>query len=392
MEKELSDEKAKSASLQIKWMNTKDSLASALNTIANLSALQNQLIESLEMNNAERDTIKFQNFCNIQSLTENNAQELLNVKNEHQIQINIYDSKLKITEDDLIVKTEEIETQLIEKANLVSQLNKTNNELVEKNSMYDNYVADANETIKELKRKYEEEVTSVKVIEQENILKLKNEHEKLFNLEINRTQSVQSDLEEERLKRRRIEREKKFFEAESHRYKSQLQVSGGGSNSTGDINSALREMKAMQQQLDEARAELNELKGNSSNKTKNSNEMNGQNSGSNSASTGPVRIKQGPERQDKSSGFYGGFIDQGDIIDKRVEQLTREKRELIAKNLEENKEKMELSQKLLLSEKEVSSLKSKVTKLTLEKERVERQMALIQEGSVKINLENIKNV
>jgi 5-bromo-4-chloroindolyl phosphate hydrolysis protein len=42
---------------------------------------------------------------------------------------------------------------------------------------------------------------------------------------------------------------------------------------------------------------------------------------------------------------------------------------MIAKNLEENKEKMELQQKLLASEREIGSLKSKITKITLEKER-----------------------
>ena len=42
---------------------------------------------------------------------------------------------------------------------------------------------------------------------------------------------------------------------------------------------------------------------------------------------------------------------------------------MIAKNLEENKERMELSQKLLASEREIGSLKSKITKITLEKER-----------------------
>lgn len=42
---------------------------------------------------------------------------------------------------------------------------------------------------------------------------------------------------------------------------------------------------------------------------------------------------------------------------------------MIAKNLEENKERMELSQKLLASEREIGALKSKITKITLEKER-----------------------
>ena len=36
-------------------------------------------------------------------------------------------------------------------------------------------------------------------------------------------------------------------------------------------------------------------------------------------------------------GTYGGYLEQTDMVDKRVEQLTREKRDLLSKNLEENK-------------------------------------------------------
>jgi seryl-tRNA synthetase len=63
------------------------------------------------------------------------------------------------------------------------------------------------------------------------------------------------------------------------------------------------------------------------------------------------------------------------MYDRKIELMTRERREMIAKNLEESKERMELNQKLLQCEKETASYKSKVTKLTLEKERLARQLA-----------------
>ena len=72
------------------------------------------------------------------------------------------------------------------------------------------------------------------------------------------------------------------------------------------------------------------------------------------------------------SGTYGGYLEQSEVNDKKVDQLTREKRDLLSKNLEENKERIEISQKLMASEREVRSLKAKVTKLTLEKERTNR--------------------
>lgn len=74
-------------------------------------------------------------------------------------------------------------------------------------------------------------------------------------------------------------------------------------------------------------------------------------------------------------GTYGGYLEQTDMVDKRVEQLTREKRDLLSKNLEENKERVEVSQKLIASEREIRALKSKITKMTLEKERAERRVA-----------------
>ena len=74
-------------------------------------------------------------------------------------------------------------------------------------------------------------------------------------------------------------------------------------------------------------------------------------------------------------GTYGGYLEQTDMVDKRVEQLTREKRDLLSKNLEENKERVEVSQKLIASEREIRTLKSKITKMTLEKERAERRLA-----------------
>jgi septal ring factor EnvC (AmiA/AmiB activator) len=135
----------------------------------------------------------------------------------------------------------------------------------------------------------------------------------------------------------------------------------------------------MQQQLEAANVEINELKQAGATS---SNFPNREVAGSalQAPISGPMRgkgIKQSAERADKTSGaFYGGFIDQSDIVDKRVEQLSKEKRELIAKNLEESKEKMELSQKLNQSEKEMAALKSKLTKVTLDKERLERKMAL----------------
>ena len=226
--------------------------------------------------------------------------------------------------------------------------------------------------------------------------------------------SIIGDLDEEKSKRRRIEREKKMFEQESHKYKTQLQVAtsnGGGTSgvTNSDVESgnfcsyinyffrlhiiivyfssfyyfqALRELRIMQQQLDDAHAEIAELKNLRSADSRNGSLSSVTNrSSSGAVASGPMRVRQSAERantekaNNNNLGFYGGFIEQSsDVVDRRLEQLAREKRELIAKNLEENKEKMELSQKLLQVENELAASKSKITKITLEKERLERKM------------------
>lgn len=247
-----------------------------------------------------------------------------------------------------------------------------------------------------LKKTHFELSEQAKLKVEEDIRSLNAEHEAIFAAEKGRARSLESDLEEERLKRRRADRESKVHREEAQRYKSQLTCSsgaGGGANG-GDIDSALREIKAMSQQLDEKNIEIAALKtgsgGAGSGGKGAKKELAGgyetrSSTTSASSSNGPQRIKN------DSSTYCSGFMEHGDLSDKKIEQLTREKRELISKNLEENKEKMEISQKLIVSENENASLKSKLTKLTLEKERVERKMAMHKEKEQKQKAAAIEN-
>lgn len=68
-------------------------------------------------------------------------------------------------------------------------------------------------------------------------------------------------------------------------------------------------------------------------------------------------------------------VSELDIVDKRIDQLLKEKRELFAKCLEERKTKAELTQKLLSYENDITAFKGKITKIALEKERLERKMS-----------------
>lgn len=97
-----------------------------------------------------------------------------------------------------------------------------------------------------------------------------------------------------------------------------------------------------------------------------------------------ISSHQIPSGVTQMTGIYGGYVDttdgyieQNETADKRIDQLTREKRDLIFKNLEENKMTMDVKQKLSTAEKDIIILKSKITKLTLQNERNERKNANI---------------
>ncbi len=385
LEKELGDQKCVVANLQAKWMATKDSLASALVTISllnakiqnlemELNALRRSSDECHMMYNEEMSTLKGENKRKAAYALERHAQHTSLVMMGQNIVREEYKNALETTENALDHANNTIAALTAD----VNTLESTNRELHtslqleqaakataidEHNAYVQNLMLQGTEKINNIISKYTSELNQEK--------------------EMNK--ALTADVEEERLKRRRVEREKKFHEAEAHRYKTQLHLNS--SNHAGatsiEIGDALKELKQMQALLDAANEEIDRLKktnggaapaasvGVASAVSGNSNTR---------LSSRPVRIKV----SDKDSDAHGnssmdsnaaicGYLEQSELMDKRVEQLTREKREIIAKNLEENKEKVEFSQKLLAAEKEIASLKSKITKVTLEKERIERK-------------------
>ena len=247
-----------------------------------------------------------------------------------------------------------------------------------------------------------------------------------LSAETNRLAQLQADLEEESMKRRKAERAKKFFEVEAQRHKTQLQVATAAGATAGqdatvgrDIDSVLKELKSMQQELNEANREISYLRsrGNCNLTANNSaseavakecsteekrSDSNAElisrgsnssfhgnfNSAAGSSLKGPSRILRPIHGASNVAKIWSdgdgedhshpqqNFLEQAELSDKRIDLLTREKREMISKTLEENKEKMELTQKLLLSEKEVAALRAELRKTTLEKERAERKLLM----------------
>ena len=206
---------------------------------------------------------------------------------------------------------------------------------------------------------------------------LEQAHDDVIEQEAEKSRALVADIEVERAKRRRVEREKKLLEAEVQRNKAQVQVAG--TSSVHEVEHALKEFKSMQSQLEEAQAEVQYLRSLTSSGEGSSTGVHtnlsstevahGSKLGGASRMTGPKRSYKG------ENSLESGLLQHNEFSERKLEHLQKEKREMIARGLEENKEKMELSQKLLASERELTGLKSKLTKLTLDNERLQRRLA-----------------
>ncbi len=262
------------------------------------------------------------------------------------------------------------------------------------------------------------EVEMLKEVTEDDQEKIRHLEQKLRIVE-KKCEAQENDMEVERNKRRRVERERKLYESEATKYRNQCEIfSAGAMNQEGvaskEMQNAIKEMKIMQEQLDNSREEVKRLQdqlhfiqsssagchsfspGLSVPDLGEMEDEKGMSQGNYPTNSlllgGPARQIQRVRIPPSTSGpthsnnptttDLSAYIEQMELLERKIEQMNRERRELIAKNLEENKERVELNQRLLQSESELSTLKSKYVKLELEKARLERKMA-------KSDLENV---
>jgi hypothetical protein len=415
LEKNLDDQKCINSSLQSKWAATKDQLAKSSAEVASLSlnlrimnekyTLQTHVLAetrahaeedrmatqaraSLNLENQEREHQQVM-ACTIES----HLKAMAMIKGElSQCQTDLAETsqKLKESEDCCSGLRKDISANLTTIDGLRQKLVDT--------------IADFEGKLTSLKENHSAAIDLLKENEKRRIEELEAKYKaNLMAMEIEVT-SLSSEVDDERLKRKRVEKEKRFLDSEIHRYKTQVQInSSNGQGTIKDIATVLEELKSMQSQLDVANEEISRLRANQNNHAVASAAPTAEGGATgyslrDRALQRPKRVRLGElEAQTMvglSSSNLGDIMEQKDLNDKRIEVLAREKRELIAKNLEENQEKMDLAQRLLQMERENKQLKSKVTKLTLDNERFERKLLLTQDkvkGSISrpVNDENI---
>eukprot|EP01039_Chlorochromonas_danica_P005224 gene5224-5755_t len=253
---------------------------------------------------------------------------------------------------------------------------------------------------------------------QENMQTLQSQYESRLAVETQRVMTISGELEEEVLKRRRLERTKRLLDTELQRLKVQLNGAnsageGGCLPLSGDYALAAKEMKSMQEQIDQQQIEIASLKqqlhcsgamamavaaDSSSVPVGTKRPLQpcvGGSEGIGATPTSGLRARAlrsanaqtvGGSATASASQSIQSFIEQTELNEKKLEQLNREKREILSKSLEDNKEKMELGQKLVIAEKENIFLKNELRKVRLEKERLERK--LMKEGDASVDKEN----
>ena len=406
LEKELDHAKTVNMSLQSKWLETKDALARANNEILSLNQNILDWTQRHEFLSGQHDELEKKSHEDRLSLIERNESLFRDTKMKHSAELNQEITTREAIIENVKVDLENKQNEFKTVSSYLAEKTLANEMLTENLNSANKTVLEREEEISALMRQHEVDVESAKEnhaaivellkdSERNKLQELIRKHEakvKLLEIDIS---SASSELDDEKKKRRRIEREKRHLVDEVHRYKTQAQINSTTNGSSNhDLSEILKEMKTMQRSLDNLTQENVNLKNQAISCTMSSEPP--QTSTTNVLKGGAGRVlpsgtqlrskRQHPSDCDagtsnvaqssSNAASYTDYLEQTDITDKRIEQLVREKREIMAKHLEESKEKMELAQKLLQSERDNTQMKSKITKLTLDNERYQRKVAL----------------
>lgn len=412
LERELEDSKCMVSSLQQKWLSATDSLVEANRTIDSLRQLQFQLEAEIILLNETLEDTKLKNTQKCEATRAAHMDAMAAIEMKHYEETVTLTASHATALDQLMSQLTATQTSLLAAEADVKSLNECKNHL--------------EASLQLTQEKLAKEITARKEsIESHRsaVQRMTVEHDSQITAEQEKVRSLTADLESEKMKRRRVERERKLLDEEVHKAKMQLQVAGTGSGH--DVEAALQELKMMQQQLNAAENEVHRLRsggaicssgsapsslsshstsgvvvmtsaapgtGTTSNKTEPTRALPHSTSRSGTGSAGGIssngigaasRILPGSGVSHSTTNGIGsktGFQESVDLNERKIAQMQKERRELIAKNLEDNKEKHDLAQQLLQSEEKVKAMRRKVTDIELEKERMERKYQKILES------------
>lgn len=421
MEAEIADQKVVHISLQQKLCQTKDQLATAQGKIQHLEQQADFNKEQWRVKTQERDETETMMEEDVGSQRRGwkrkyehlqqswKAERWLQVKS-CQLLVAQWESSWKETEDQRIrneTEWKKCQQALLESQQQSHQFQDQNRHLLEQSELQQQHHI---HQLIETKQQHECLSKEMETKFQQELEKERIEKQRWMEIERENQIRLQEEIEEEKSKRRRIEREKKMADTEIHRLKMHIQVSTtpnaqNCSMSGVEVENLVKELRSTQKDLDVAREEIAVLKARQSfapklgeashsqglNKMSSSDTTLEENRQKNGLISKPQRMIRNDlvdyagssatnSTMGSSSSTLTSFMELSEMKERQLDQLNKEKRELLARSFEENKEKGELTQKIVLYEKEISQLTAKNTKLTLEKERLERKLFLANAG------------
>jgi hypothetical protein len=413
LEKESAEVKCVNTSLQKKWMATKDALEQAQRDIQSLTfrlcekvgefdALKQQTKEAAVMQEEDQQARRAIHARKLAFMSRSHEDAMTLTHVGHNAVFGIYAMSLQQAHSTLECTQQEVV------------------QLTEKQEQTEQDLAGAKEELQEAgrKRKFMEEEHEERVVQMQGEFEARlGEHGQrhqadLSALEARMRQEVAAEqlrvaelaaqVEQDTVRMRKLTNQKRVQEQEVARLKTQLR-SAVSSDAVGEgVSEAMFELKSMEQQLKDAHAEIATLR---SRVAAAGEAGRGVITAGASGAVGgylgaPARLTAAeqahamvavPAEGAFGSLSYAGYLEQADYTEKRIKQLADEKRSLIAKNLEEVREKNELLQKLLAIEKEFSDLKSEKRKIELDNRRMDARLEKLLSAQTGGNKENVVN-
>jgi hypothetical protein len=443
LRQQISDQQCFNSSLQEKWNDAKHQIKQLQKSLADTTqqldhsrhSLHLLTLESKELSRcAEEDRLSLAHsfHCKEKFLRQSSQDQwLLLSLGKQNLQKNLENEVIHLYTD-LEKKTvdyEEMKESYVSSQEVVQSQQETIEHWTQE---YSSLESQTKEEMNLLREETEKEVKRCDEKFQLQLTSLTQDHSHELSLEKRRFESLEDEMEAERSKRRKVERERKYYENEALKYRNQYELFSSGNMNSSELNakemtSVIKEMKTMQEQLDHSREEVKRLQdqlsfiqstgagaaggamtslelpgvvdeqreseadlvavssqqqqqGIHSGPTRQAQRIRLQSttatsSSSSSASSSTLSSSSTAVSFRSNTTDLSAYIEQTELLERKIEQMNRERRELIAKNIEENKEKVELNQRLLQQEREFTTMKSKFVKLELEKERLERRIA-----------------
>lgn len=410
MDKEIADVKCVNSSLQGKWTKTKDQLAAAERMVADLQLqLINERSAVMELRQRLQETAALA----AEEVAErrrvfvkrNQFAERKGLASAQLVQIGLQQTErvYKQERDALQGQLDQSEEQAADlAASLTScqhDLHTAQEELVLAGTKRKMVEEETEQRMQRIKLDHDQELSSKEQEHSQAMVLMEQSCNDRIAMEAQRAVSLSAELEEELQKRRRLDRTKRMLETENQRLKVQLggAAEGGNQPLNGDFTLAAKELRSMQEQIDGQQQEITALRQQLQMASRASDGSSDEAGGQQVSSLHSRAVRVGvsaslkPATAGNASQSIQSFIEQTEFNDKRIEQLNREKREILSKCMEDGKEKVELGQRLAAVDKENNALRTELRKIMLEKERLERRM-LKQGGAMCEDKENMVTV